>query len=376
MSVIQISQQTTLTGRELQNAINAMVRQMSGMSPYSMLSLRSEWPSGSRLTLSAGNHMTGAIDLTFGNPSTVTAQINLLSSLAEGQRARVERDMIALANQHLPRPAGASSATPTFAPPAAPEGTPEAAAQQQAQQPAQPASQRRPFNWDVFGQVITGLFGAGASITSAYNQVGQEAAGEAIAVAQEEAGKQASPIGPNTGLQQGPGFTLGQGKGVGPDAPLPGGRPPSDVPSDEGTTESVQDVGFPTWGWVAIGLGGVAAFGALAWWLTRKGGEADDRSERRRDTYFDDLEGERDWRRNMSPREVRSYKKMSRIGKKSRKAREKRYPKSQLKLEALAMRAEGYSISDIAAALGVNRNMVKQWTRPAMTGNYGFRYYL
>jgi hypothetical protein len=355
-----------------------MMQAVANDRTYRNFGVTTAWASGSRMTIRDrdNQHLSGVIDIQDGSPSTVTAQINLLSPVARLARGTVERDMLRYASQHIPN-ADAGAAAPTHMPPAAPTGTPEAAAQQPATQtPAQPERERRPFNWDVFGQVITGLFGAGASITSAYNQVGQEAAGEAIAVAQEEAGKQASPIGPNTGLQQGPGFTLGQGKGVGPDAPLPGGRPPSDVPSDEETTESVQDVGFPTWGWVAIGLGGVAAFGALAWWLTRKGGEADDRSERRRDTYFDDLEGERDWRRNMSPREVRSYKKMSRIGKKSRKAREKRYPKSQLKLEALAMRAEGYSISDIAAALGVNRNMVKQWTRPAMTGNYGFRYYL
>jgi hypothetical protein len=293
MSVVQISRQTSLTGRPLQEAINDMIQQMQGMSPYSMLDVRSEWPSGSRLTLRAGNHMTGSVDLTFGPPSTVTAQINLLSSLAQGQRSRVEQDMLALANRHLPLPSGsASSNYPTHAPPAAPTGTPEAVAQQQ-----QVADPQRAFNWNVFGQVMSGLFGSASTIMGAYNQVGQEAAGEAIAVAQEEAGKQAAAIGPDPGLQSGPGFTLGQGKAVGPNAPLPGGRLPSDVPPEEGATEVV-DVGMPTWAWVVIGVGGVAAFGALAWYLTSKRSKSDDFKKRRRETYFDEMEEERDWAQN------------------------------------------------------------------------------
>ena len=358
MSIVQISRQTSLTGRPLQEAINDMIQQMQGMSPYSMLDVRSEWPSSSRLTLRAGNHMTGSVDLTFGPPSTVTAQINLLSATAQGQRSRVEQDMLALANRHLPLPSGASSSTPTHAPPASPAGTPEA--QQYQQQPQQP---RRQFNWDTFGTILTGLFGGVATGMEAYNQVGNAAGQDAIAIAQEEAasaGKQASPIGPNTGLQHGDGFTLGPGKSVGPDAPLPGGRSPSDVRDDEGVEppESTS-TGLPTWAWWAIGIGGVAGLGALLWFVSR-----------------DDENREPEWRRNMSPREVRTYRRLQRIGKRNRKAKEQIYPISQLKREAVSMREAGYSVSEIASALGVNRYMVKEFLKSTMSKNYGFRYFL
>jgi len=308
-----------------------MVQQMGGMSPYSMLSLRSEWPSGSRMTLQAGNHMTGAIDLTDGPPSTVTAQINLLSSLAEGQRARVERDMIALAQQHLPAVAGAE-AGPTFPPPAPPTGEPAAPGTT----PQQPTTTSRPFNWDIFGSVMTGLFGSAASITNQINQVGQEAAGEAIYIAQEEAGKQASPIGSNTGLQHGDGFTLGQGKAVSPDAPLPGGRLPSEVPAGEGV-EDVEEVGFPTWGWWAIGLGGATAIGLVAYFVTR---DEDDGFE----------------------------------------SNAKHSTHSSMTHEALSMRAAGHSVSEIAGVLGLSQSLVQKMIRDGiekskMSQNYGFRYY-
>ena len=349
MSIIQITRQTSLSGRPLQNAVNAMIQQMRGMSPYSMLNVQSSWESGSRLTLRAGSHMTGAVDIRSGPPSTVTAQINLLSSLAEGQRSRVQSDMLRLANQHLPLPAGASPDYPTTPPPAPPAGSPEAAQQQQ----------QSSFNWNVLGQVVTGLFGTGSSIMSAYNNVGQEAAGEAIAVAQEEAGKQPSPIGPNTGLQQGPGFTLGQGKEVGPNAPLPGGRLPSDVPLNEGSNEVVEDVenvGIPTWVWWTMGISGVVGASALAIYVL---------------TRDDD-----DFSRNADRRREKIYKKLKKSAQGPRGRKHKRYPKAGLRREVQELRAEGLSISEISEILSISRQSVKSFLSGRMTGNYGFRYFL
>lgn len=347
MSVIQISQQTTLTGRQLQDAINAIIHQMRGMSPYTAVNLQSSWESGTRLTLRGGTHMTGAIDLIMGPPSTVTVQINLLSSLARRAQGDIERDMIALSNQHLTR-VGAPDEQPTYQPPASPA----------AQEPSRPRPQ---VDWNIVGTVLTGLFGSAAQAVEAYNQVGDQAAGEAILIAQEEGGKVPSAIGPYPGLHYGSGLTLGQGKAVGPDAPLPGGRLPSEVSDDEGATPPPHDVGFPTWGWVAIGLGGVVAIGAVAYFMTRKDEDEFERNEDR------------------PRRETRAYKKMSKIGGKSRKSREKSHPKGRLKREVSAMREAGYSVSEIASALGINREMARAWSRReggSITGNYGFRYYL
>lgn len=350
MSIIQITRQTSLSGRPLQNAVNAMIQQMRGMSPYSMLNVQSSWENGSRLTIRAGSHMTGAVDLRSGPPSTVTAQINLLSSLAEGQRSRVESDMLRLANQHLPLPAGASPDSPTTAPPPAPEGSPEAAQQQQSG-----------FNWNMFGHVVSGLFGSASTIMGAYNQVGQEAAGEAISVAQQEAGKQPSPIGPNTGVQSGPGFTLGQGKSVGPNAPLPGGRLPSDVPAEEGATDlvdNVENVGVPTWVWWAMGISGVVGASALAIYVL---------------TRDDD-----DFERNTDHERERIYKKMKKAARGPRGRKHKKYTRSDLRREVEALRREGLSVSEISDMLSISRQSVKSFLRMSsrMSGNYGFRYFL
>lgn len=99
---------------------------------------------------------------------------------------------------------------------------------------------------------------------------------------------------------------------------------------------------MPTWGWVLIGGAGLTGLGLVAWLLLRKKGD-------------DDIE--RNARRK---RESRAYTKMKRIGKKTRK---RAYGPKGLKREVISMRDAGYSISEIASALGINRNMVKTWIR-------------
>ena len=356
MSVIQISRQTSLTGRPLQDAVLRMVEGIRPMT--SPLTLTVTWEGANRLNLRVSNQMSGVIDLTMGPPSTVTAQVNLLTPTAESMRARIEAEMIRQAGINIPSTGGAGSG-PTSPAPAAPTGEGAQPSQPQAQQPQQPAAPRRTFDWGLFGNIMTGLFGGATTVVDAYNQVGQVASEEAVAIAQEEAGysgKEASPIGPNTGVQQGNGYTFGQGKAVGPNAPLPGGRDPGEVEDNEGV-DPPDEVGMPTWVWWAIGAGGVVGLGALI--LLMSSGDKKD-----------------DFRRNMSPRETRTYRKIQKIGRKTRKSRERSHPRSELRREAIAMRDAGYTVSEIAAALGINRNMVKQFVHSSMASNYGFRYFL
>lgn len=101
MPDISMTQQTSLRGAALQNAVNTMVANISRRSPYNLVGLTSRWSSGNQLVLNATGHMSGSIDIRDGTPSTVTVQINLLSSLAQGRRAQVEADMRAEAQRGL-----------------------------------------------------------------------------------------------------------------------------------------------------------------------------------------------------------------------------------------------------------------------------------
>lgn len=253
-----------------------MVRQMQGMSPYSMLNPQASWDSsGTRLTLTAGSHMTGVIAIQSGNPSTVTAQINLLSGLAQAQRSRVERDMAALAAQHL---GGTAAAVPAAATSGGATPTPSTPS----------TSSRRPFDWGAFGGAVTGLFGGFASGMESY--YGNQAGAEAVAAAQEEAGKHGADAGTAAGkeLYTGP---------IAPEDDTPWqtitelftGEPepaPAAAPGAPETTTPPAQAGFPTWGWVAIGVGGIAVLGLLIWAVSG-GGDDDDRRDRRRDRDYD-----------------------------------------------------------------------------------------
>jgi len=128
MPNVTMSRQTTLRGRPLQDAVGAMVSELGRQSPYSMIGVSSRWEDGARLFISAGNHMSGIIEIRDGSPSNVTAQVNLLSTLAQGQRARVESDMARLADRYLAASTASAPSAPQSAPraPSAPRSAPRA----------------------------------------------------------------------------------------------------------------------------------------------------------------------------------------------------------------------------------------------------------
>jgi hypothetical protein len=214
--------------------------------------------------------MTGAITLQSGNPSTVTAEINLLSTLAEAQRSRIESDMASLAAQHLGGAAAAAGAPATAPAPAAPT-----------------TSQRRPFDWSAFGGAMTGLFsGFATGMESFSNQAGEEA----VVIAQEEAAKQgAAPAAPAVM----PGKPVDAGP-VSPEDETPWeqftelitGTPEPAEELTPGAPAVVTQAGFPTWGWVAIGAGGLVLFGVVIWSLARDSDKSDDIEENYGFRYF------------------------------------------------------------------------------------------
>ncbi len=430
MSVIQMSQQTTLRGAALRAAVDRTVQELTTNRTYAnAATFELSW-AGNRLNIVGRGRMTGGVlmsgyaDIQDGSPlSTITLRLDLDSSVAIMRRS-AERDLLAAAQRNLPR--GGSSATPTHPAPPAPTGdavatpgnTPQPAApaeeswlerrrRERAERQAsggeswlerrrreraerQAAGGGSSFDWGSFGSAMTGLFSGASSVFDQYSLVGQQAGAEAVAIA-----KEASPIGPNTGVQTGPGFILGQGKAVAPDAPLPGGRPPSDVPPDEGVTDPEDVGGMPSWGWWAIGIGGVAAVGAVGLMLFRK---RDDEEDFRETIGYDDTissdESERavalhkagfsipeisasmgisrgmakryldqgsDFEPNADPARVRAYQKLRRRGRGPKKRKHAAFKRSDLYREAAAMRAAGFSISEISSALGVSRNMVKSY---------------
>lgn len=308
MSTVTMSRQTSLSGRDLQNAVQAMVGQMAGMNPYRMLGVDRNWEGGSRLVLRAGNHMTGAITLQSGNPSTVTAQINLLSGLAQGQRSRVEQDMAALAAQHL---GGAAAAQ---APAATATGqqlqfrpnpyttTPSTTTPSTTPSTTPPAPERRPFNWGGFGTVFAGLF---SGVSEGLDNLSNSYADEAVAVAHGEAVKQGvaadapgaatgkqidtSPVSPEdeTPWQQFTEMITGSASET-PATGAPGAPPGQQTPP--------QASGMPTWGWVAIGVGGVAMLGLLLWAVSGDGEDEEDERRRRDRDDRDDRDDRRSGR--------------------------------------------------------------------------------
>ena len=115
----------------------------------------------------------------------------------------------------------------------------------------------------LFGDIVSGIFGGASQAVNAYNQtgqqVGQQAASEAVAVAEEEAAAQGfqKPAPPS-------GLVIGNEKGQSQQAPPDGEAAPS-----------VQATGFPTWAWWVLGFGGVATVGLVIYFATRKDEEED-----------------------------------------------------------------------------------------------------
>jgi len=146
MPDVTVTRTTNLRGRDLQTAVQSMVTELAGQSPYSAVNMTQRWEGGSRIILEAGGHMNGAVDIQDGSPSRVTAQINLLSGMARMYRDRVIRDINAIADRRL-----GGTPTATAAPPAQPTtATPTAT--------APPTTPRRQVDPEEAGAITGGVF--------------------------------------------------------------------------------------------------------------------------------------------------------------------------------------------------------------------------
>lgn len=157
MSDVTVTRTTNLRGSALQNAVAAMINELSGQSPYSTVRMTQRWDGPARIILEAGNHMRGYVDIQDGSPSRVTANIDLLSGMARMYRDRVIRDINAIADSRLGgAPAAAATAAPSAAP--APASAPVTAA------PAPTAEPRREYDPERAGAITTGIFGSLAAL--------------------------------------------------------------------------------------------------------------------------------------------------------------------------------------------------------------------
>jgi len=331
MTTINIERRTSLRGQQLRERVNQAFQSLLSrpvLRPHAR-NVQRQWVDGNNMTFSVpGLIENGRITVQDGSPSVVRATATLRGAAA-GMRGTVTRMVEEEMTRYLPAPgAGPERETTADRSEVQPGESPSADRQER---------ERRRVDMDTLGAVF-GQIGLGLS-----NAFGQEA----VDVAQQEAQAHGKDQGTQYGIQQGDGFTMGAGKQVGPGAPLPGSGPagtPETRQEGEGPTRQTDTpgTGMPTWGWVLIGGAGLTGLGLVAWLLLRKKGD-------------DDIE--RNARRK---RESRAYTKMKRIGKKTRK---RAYGPKGLKREVISMRDAGYSISEIASALGINRNMVKTWIR-------------
>ena len=226
MPDITMTRQTSLRGVPLQNAVNAMVQAMGRRSPFNMVPIQTNWPSATRLTFSSPGHVSGAIDIVDGSPSTLTAQVTFLSALARNYRGQVESAMVEESQRAMPI-VGASAPTQTQT---------QAPAQTQAPSTGGSSSGSSWTQWTTASNILGDIFGGSAAILDQYNQqMGYSAAQEAVQVATAEVAASASK---------------GQSGKIVSAAP---------APSIVGSQQPVVPVSFvmPTWGWVALGLGGV-----------------------------------------------------------------------------------------------------------------------
>jgi hypothetical protein len=225
-----------------------MIQELAGRSPYSMVGVVWDWASPTQITFNdrSNQHVRGSVTLRDGNPSTVSVQMDLLSSLARGIRDSAIRDMNALADQHLggTATAAAAAATATTTTAAAEETRP-----------------RREFDWNLFGSIVsdisTGLTDAFSAMNEANAQVTAE---QAVAVASDTVAQEVA-----SGKQVFDGGVL---------------YPGQDVTSQKTGLTTQQQVaspvmsqprgGMPTWGWWALGIGGGAVAVGLIVYLIRR----------------------------------------------------------------------------------------------------------
>jgi len=155
MPDVTVTRTTNMRGRDLQNAVSAMISELSGQSPYSSVRMTQRWEGGARIILDAPGHMSGAVDIQDGSPSRVTVQLNLLSGMARMMRDRAIRDINALADSRLGGTPAAS------APAAAPAASVPA---------AEPERPRREFDPDRAAAATTGIFGTLSALARGVTQ--------------------------------------------------------------------------------------------------------------------------------------------------------------------------------------------------------------
>jgi len=179
MPDIQMTRQTNLRGTALQNAVTTMVQNMSRRSPFNMVTLQSRWESATRMTLSASPHVSGTIDIRDGSPSTVTANVDLLSSTARMYRGTVESAMVEESDRAL-QPVAGSAATAT---PASTQTSTQTGARRSSTSSADSWAQ-----WSQASGILGDIFGGAAAGLDAFNQqMGYTAAQEAVQIAAQEA---------------------------------------------------------------------------------------------------------------------------------------------------------------------------------------------
>lgn len=229
MPDITMTRQTNLRGTALQNAVNTMVSNMGRRSPFNIVPLQTRWESATRMVLSGSalgqQQVSGAIDIRDGSPSTVTAQINLLTSTSRGYASQVETAMVEESDRAL-QPVASSSSTSA-----------QTAAQTSTQTSAQRTSGASWDQWNLTSNILGDIFGGAAAGLDAFNQqMGYAAAQEAVQVASQEA--------QNAGVSSGKA------------TPAPAPRPSIVTTPQQAPAPVVTAASFPTWGWVLLGLGG------------------------------------------------------------------------------------------------------------------------
>jgi hypothetical protein len=243
MPDISLTRNTQLRGSELQTTVRDMIHDLSGRSPYNVVRLSQSWASPTQITLSASPHMSGTVTLRDGNPSTVTVQMDLLSSLAQGQRSRVIQDMNAIADRYLGGTATATAAATTTT----------AAAEEERER-------RLSFDWNLFGNIManigTGLSTGFEAMNEAYAQTTAE---QAVAVASDTVAQETA-----SGKQVFDGMVLGPGQDV------TSQKTGLTQPSLATPVMSQPRGGMPTWGWWALGIGGGAVAVGLIVYLMRR----------------------------------------------------------------------------------------------------------
>ena len=247
MPDITMTRQSALRGQALQTAINSMMTAVGRRAPFNTPGVRitSQWESGTRLTFSGAygtmSLATGAIDIRDGNPSTITAQVNLYSA-ARNQRAEVERAMVEESERNLQIVGGQTQTQPA--------ASSQASSQTSSQVSSQSSSSSRgDFDWNLFANILgTVVQQAGTSVQS-YNQaVGYTADTQARQIAAETvaSSKQAAA------------------------APAPRPTVVARQPAALAPDSVIQGPAVSTVGWIIIGAVGLGAVGLLVAVIAKK----------------------------------------------------------------------------------------------------------